>query len=120
MGRSGGVGGAEEHLVLRQGLLRSEPAAADQERALVNGGFEDGFLDSFVAQTLFEAGVLAPVDFDPLLERLVSDFHNVCGPGKSLTNMPAEGAIQLATSVGRYFSQAANMLSLRRVYSKRR
>lgn len=39
------------------------------------------------------------------------------GKQQKLTNMPAAGSVQDATSIGKYFSQAWQMLSRRRVYS---
>lgn len=62
----------EEHLLLGNVVVRHEPATAGEEDTFVNSRQEYLFFDSGVSLARGNAGVLAPVDFHPLLvEKLV-------------------------------------------------
>lgn len=65
--RSSCEGRAEEHLLLGSVVVGFEPAAAGKKDAVVHSGQEDLFFDFGVSLASGNAGVLAPVDFHPVL-----------------------------------------------------
>lgn len=65
--------GAEEHPLLCGVAVGLEPAAARDKDTPVNGGLEDRLLNIGVRCFRREAGVLAPVDFNPVLLLLDTD-----------------------------------------------
>jgi hypothetical protein len=88
-------------------VVRLEPATAGKEDTCFHGGQEDLLFNLGVGLAGRNAGVLVPVDFDPVLTGgkygKIEGGENVSG---KLTNMPAAGATQWAISRGRCFSQA--------------
>lgn len=65
--RGRGVGCAEEHLLHGGGLVGLEPAAAGQKDVLLDCGQEDLLFDLLESLAGGDAGVLVPVNLDPVL-----------------------------------------------------
>ena len=69
-GGSSGEGCTEEHVLLNSVVVRLEPATAREQNACVDGSQEDIFFDLAMSLAGADAGMLAPIDLDPVLVRV--------------------------------------------------
>ena len=110
---------SEKHLRTRI-ALRTKPGAADDKHSGFYRRVE--YLVFDIKHRLRGSfRMFLPLDLYPVLWGIgLSIFAAGRGTSQILTNMPAMGGFQLATSPGKYFSQASRMSPLRFVYSSRR
>lgn len=74
--RSSSEGRTEEHLLLGNIVVGFEPAATGDEDTFIHSGQEDLFFNSGVSLASGNAGVLAPVDFNPVLVNKLVFFQD--------------------------------------------